>query len=199
MAAGQSADFLLGKTHPSLQTKNYKLVDQKHYKCVFSRNRYHIKLSVRSLLHLKYLIYAASYGHSSDGKGAMVSENRESPIGLSELIEQVKQELLSTTPSKDNIPILFVDSVELQLQVTVKREGRAGVKVDVVSIGGGELGAGISRDDIHQVKVKLSPIFSKEKLLEIYQTLHSDQISPMVKQGLDAFLKGNTDGLNQQF
>lgn len=129
----------------------------------------------------------------------MSAENQESPIGLSELVEQVKRELLSSAPNKDDVPIFYVDSVELQLQVTVKREGRAGVKVDVVSIGGGELGGGVSRDDVHQVNVKLSPIFSKEKLLEIYETLHSDQISPMVKRGIDALLKGNNDNLNEQF
>ncbi len=51
-------------------------------------------------------------------------------IGLTELIEQVKQELLTTSPENENdIPLLSVDSVELELQVTVKNEGKAGIKV----------------------------------------------------------------------
>jgi len=113
------------------------------------------------------------------------------PIGLAELIERVKQELLAATPGSPNkAPLLCVDSVELELQVTVRREGKAGIKIDVVSVGGGELGGGASRDEIQTVKVKLSPLFDKERLMEFYQTLHSDKVPAMVKQSLDALLKG---------
>ena len=128
----------------------------------------------------------------------MSTNNQENPIGLAELVEQVKQELLSATPSKDNAPILFVDSVELQLQVTVKWEGKGGVKVDIVSIGGGELSGGMSRNDDHQVKVTMSPLFDKARLMEFYQTLHPNQVPTTVKH-LDAFLKGSTGNLNEQF
>ncbi|HEY9616912.1 MAG TPA: trypco2 family protein, partial [Microcoleaceae cyanobacterium] len=54
-------------------------------------------------------------------------EQSYSSIGLAELIEQVKQDLLSTVPGKNkDAPILFVSSVEVEAQVTVKREGKAG-------------------------------------------------------------------------
>jgi hypothetical protein len=121
------------------------------------------------------------------------------PIGLAELVEQVKQELLSAAPSKDNVPIFCVDSVELQLQVTVKRGGQGKVKVDVISVGGAEIGGGISRDDVHQVKVTLSPLFDKAKLVEFYQTLHPNQVPSMVKDSLDGILKGSEENLGEQF
>ena len=51
----------------------------------------------------------------------------ESSIGLAELIQQVKEELLTQAPDGEkDIPIFAVDSVELELQVTVKKLGKAG-------------------------------------------------------------------------
>jgi hypothetical protein len=129
----------------------------------------------------------------------MVSENRESPIGLSELIEQVKQELLSTTPSQNDAPILCVDSVELQLQVTVRREDKGSLKVNVVSVLSGEMGDGVSRDDVHQVKVTLSPLFDKAQLVEWYKTLYPNEVLPSVKSSLDSLMKGEEGNLASRF
>lgn len=127
-------------------------------------------------------------------------EQKGQSIGLADFIQQVKRELLSTVPGKSaDAPILFVESVELEVQVTAHREGTGGVKIDVLSVGGGELGGSLSRDDVHTVKVTLSPIFDKARLMEFYQTLHSDQIPPMVKQSLEALLKGEENNLADQF
>lgn len=127
-------------------------------------------------------------------------EQSHQSIGLAELIQQVKQELLSTIPGESSdAPILFVGAVELELKVTVSREGRAGVKIDVVSIGGGELGGNLKQEDVHTVKVSLSPLFDKERLMEFYQTLHSNQVPTAIKQSLDALLKGEEGNLADQF
>ena len=127
-------------------------------------------------------------------------EPPDQTIGLAELIQQVKQELLSTVPGKaKEAPILFVSAVEVEAQVTVKREGKAGVKINVLSVGGGELGGGISRDEVHKVKVTLSPLFDKDRLLEFYQTLQADQVPESVKQSLEALLKGEEGDLADQF
>lgn len=127
-------------------------------------------------------------------------EQPHSSIGLAELIQQVKRELLSTVPGTNaDAPILFVGSVELELKVTVGREGKGGVKIDVLSFGGGEMGGTLKREDVHTVKVTLSPLFDKERLLEFYQTLHPDQVSATVKQSLEALLKGEDGNLADQF
>ena len=121
------------------------------------------------------------------------------PIGLSELINQVKQELL-TPPDKDGEPpVFFVDSVELELQVTAKREGNAGVKIDVVSIGGGEAGGALSQEKTHTVKVTLSPLFEKAKLVEWFKDVRGDQVMPTVARSLDALMKGNDEDLADRF
>ena len=121
------------------------------------------------------------------------------PKGLSELINQVKQELL-TPPDKDGEPpVFFVDSVELELQVTAKREGNAGVKIDVVSIGGGEAGGALSQEKTHTVKVTLSPLFEKAKLVEWFKDVRGDQVMPTVARSLDALMKGNDEDLADRF
>lgn len=97
----------------------------------------------------------------------------ENTIGLAELIEQVKRELL--TPSLEgetDIPLLSVDEVELELQVTVKKEGKGGIKIYVLELGGGG-----SRDDVQKVKIKLSPIVSKEILLGLYKKRHPERLN----------------------
>jgi hypothetical protein len=130
-----------------------------------------------------------------------MSDNHQSSIGLAEFIQQVKQDLLSVAPGKDNdAPFLFVESVELELQVTVKRTGKAGakgnIKINVLGTGGevgGEVGGDLGRDDVHKVKVKLSPLFDKDRLMEFYQTLHSDQVPTTVKNTLAGLLKGDEE------
>lgn len=125
-------------------------------------------------------------------------ENNASTIGLADLIAKVKQDLLSVAPGQDQeVPILFVDSVELELQVTVKTEANVGIKIDVVAFGGADLGGAVGRDDVHTVKVKLSPLFDKEQLLKWYQDLHSGDVLPVIQKSFEGLMKGQQgDSLN---
>ncbi|NEO46506.1 MAG: hypothetical protein F6K55_21200, partial [Moorea sp. SIO4A3] len=104
-----------------------------------------------------------------------MTDNETGSIGLAELIEQVKGELL--TPAQDpTAPFLFVESVELELQVTFKKEGKAGIKMNVLSVGGAEAGGGVGQDQIQKVKVKLSPLYSKEEMKRYGKELHPDTV-----------------------
>ena len=121
-----------------------------------------------------------------------------SEIGLAEFIQQVKQELL-TAPSddKNDTPLLGIDSVELELQVTVKKEGGGGVKINVLQFGGGEVSGKVSRDDVQKVVVKLSPLVSKEALLNAYAKKNPEKYQEFVNQNLQGILKGDsTSNLN---
>ncbi len=135
-----------------------------------------------------------------------MSEDNKTPIELAELIQQVKEDLLSVTPGKDqDAPFLFVESVELELQVTVKRTGKAGVKgsikIDVLGSGGeigGELGGDRTQDKVHKVKVKLSPLFDKERLLKFYEKVYSENMPATVKNSITGLFKGDEESnLNQ--
>lgn len=123
----------------------------------------------------------------------------QSPIGLSELIQQVKKDLLAPVlDRKSDPPVLFVESVELELHVTAKREGNAGVKIDVLSIGGAEGGGSLSQEKTHTVKVQLSPLFDKAQLLEWYKDIYGDDVVPAVKRSMDALLKGDESDIANQ-
>jgi hypothetical protein len=94
---------------------------------------------------------------------------QENPIGLAELIDTVRQELLlqellSTGPGSGNVPFLSIDEVSLELQVTVQKEGNAGIKINVIQIGGS-----VSRNDVQTIKITLTPLLSKEARLSHYQ------------------------------
>lgn len=128
-------------------------------------------------------------------------ENDKNSIELAEFIQQVKQDLLAVAPGKENEPpFLFVESVELELQVTVKRTGKAGakggIKINVLGTGGEvgvEAGGELSRDDVHKVTVKLSPLFDKEYLMKAYKSLRSEQVLPSINKSIEALFKGNDE------
>jgi hypothetical protein len=130
-----------------------------------------------------------------------MSDHDKDSIGLPDFIQQVKHDLLSVAPGKDQeAPFLFVESVELELQVMVKRtakgSAKGNIKINVLGTGGevgGDLGGDLGRDDVHKVKVKLSPLFDKERMLEFYQTLHSDTMPTTVKNSLRGLLKGDEE------
>ncbi|MEO0374646.1 MAG: trypco2 family protein [Cyanobacteria bacterium P01_A01_bin.17] len=120
-------------------------------------------------------------------------------VGLAELIAKVKHDLLSTAPGGDrDTPLLFVDSVELELQVTVQHEASTGIKIDVVAIGGAEIGGDINQEKVHTIKVNMSPLFSKEQLVEWYKDLYPDKVLPTIKQNFDGLMKGEqSESLNK--
>ena len=112
--------------------------------------------------------------------------SNENSIGLAELIQQVKQELLTqSSDSETDIPILAVDSVELELQVTVKKEGEAKIKIYVLEMGGGG-----SRDDVQKVKVKLSPLLNREQLLAMYKKQYPERWEKLLEKNIEAPMKG---------
>jgi len=113
-------------------------------------------------------------------------------IGLAELIEKVKADLL--TPPKDKTaPFLFIDSVELELQVIVKKDAKTGLKVDVIGIGGANLNADVGQHNIQTVKVSLSPLFTKEQIREFYQAFNPDDVLPTFNESVKATVKGQGD------
>ncbi|MGK7903029.1 MAG: trypco2 family protein [Hormoscilla sp.] len=113
--------------------------------------------------------------------------SNENSIGLADLIQQVKQELLMPAPDGEtDIPILAVDAVELELQVRVKKAAQGGIKIYVL-----EMGAGGSRDDVQSIKVKLSPLLNKQQLLKIYQKRYPERWPELLEKAIEATTKGS--------
>ncbi len=92
-------------------------------------------------------------------------------ISLQSLIEKVKDELLAPTGGP-GYPVFFVDKVELDLQVAVTYEKTAGLKIEVLQVGGVQAGGSMAHEQGQNVKVTLSPILSREEQREL---LKADQ------------------------
>lgn len=125
-------------------------------------------------------------------------ENENDGIGLTELLNQVKQELVAAstlatvkksadgTIQPTDIPLFTYGNVELELQVTVKKEGGGGVKLYVF-----DLKAGGSRDDVQKIKVTLEPLFTKEQLLDILKENNPKFLEYIKRHAPNALTKGS--------
>ncbi len=118
-----------------------------------------------------------------------MADNQNNPIGLAELIEQVKQDLLKPPTDSEDIPLLNVDSVELELQVTVQRENGGKIGFNLMSILSGEAADKVSEDNIQKVKVTLSPLLDKQKLLALYLKRHPEKKEEIIKAATELQLK----------
>lgn len=109
-------------------------------------------------------------------------------IGLQELVEQVRKELLE--PSKSPDPIFFIDKIELELTVKVVREANGQIKVKVLSFVGAGVGGSIGDERGHVVKISLSPLMERE---EIYKEVVKDQATKeyLMHYMKRAFTKGD--------
>jgi hypothetical protein len=87
-------------------------------------------------------------------------------VGLLDLIYQVKNELLARRPVEEakGLPALFwIDQIELELSVAVTREQGGTVKLSVLPVSA-ELAGSRAEERGHIVKVRLTPLFSREEM-----------------------------------
>ena len=84
-------------------------------------------------------------------------------IGLQELLRKVKEELLAPS-GQDPAPLFYVEQVDLELSVVVRREAQAGIRVYVVEAGGK---AGEERGNV--VRVTLRPLYSREEMRNLLE------------------------------
>jgi hypothetical protein len=116
--------------------------------------------------------------------------NAKNSIGLAELIERVRQELFITEDTQ-TIPLFSVDEIRLQIQVTVNKEGTAGVNIQVV-----ELGGTVNREDVHQVEVTLTPLVSKEERIKLFKQNYPTYWKVIENTSLANIVNKGDDGTN---
>ena len=111
--------------------------------------------------------------------------NNPKPIGLSELIYQVKRELLSAGSREDDpVPLFAVDEIEVEVAVSISREGQAGINIQVLNVV-----AAHPAKDAQTVRVKLKPLLSREELLAVLQK-RNPGLFVVVADESQALLKG---------
>ncbi len=120
---------------------------------------------------------------------------QENPLGLIELIKQIKHELLTPEISAGgDIPLFSVDEVSLELQVTVHKDAQGGIKIYVV-----ELGGEISRDDVQKVHITLTPLLSKEERIQLYKKHSSNNWQWVERMSVDTAMKGDANPLGESY
>jgi hypothetical protein len=116
-------------------------------------------------------------------------------IGLAEFINEIKRELLSLeTEKQENVPLFSVDEVELELQVTVRKEGGGGLSIQVIQLGGQ-----IGRHDVQRAKVTLTPLLTKEERLEYFKTHYPENWKALQEGQIQATMKGSCQGSLDDF
>jgi len=81
-------------------------------------------------------------------------------LGLVELIEQMKQDLLNVPPSSEP-ELFFIDEVTLEVNFTVSGDIESGFNFGVVT-----LGSDVSEERVQKVTIKMTPLVSKNQLIE---------------------------------
>lgn len=114
-------------------------------------------------------------------------------IGLQELINQVKQELL-TPPvvgaAEDDVPLFVIDRIDLEINVKVTKAANGGVKLSVLSFAELSAGGSLGGERGNVIKVSLSPLVAREAL--IAQALQDPQQAANIRKTLqEALVKGD--------
>jgi len=81
-------------------------------------------------------------------------------LGLSELIERIKQELLAE-PASEAPKLFSVDEITLELNFVISGDIDGGFNLGVVT-----LGSQVSEERVQKITLKLTPLATKEQLVE---------------------------------
>lgn len=107
-------------------------------------------------------------------------------LGLAEFIREVKRELTASEQGGDgSAKLLVIEEIELDIQVGVSVDAKAGINVQVLQLGGGA-----KRDDVHTIKVKLQPLLSHQERVD--QLRQDPHWADYVKASADFTIKSLT-------
>lgn len=96
----------------------------------------------------------------------------DKPIGLKELIERVKSELLAE--HDETQPLLAIGQLELTIAFTAERTAQGGINLQVVQLGGQR-----GSSEVQTVMVRLEPLVSVE---EVRNSLTPEQVLEITKR-----------------
>lgn len=83
--------------------------------------------------------------------------NTSKPIGIKELIERVKSELMQTHDTSQ--PVFVIGDIELEIGFSVERSASGGLDLQVVQIGGAA-----AKTETHTVRVRLEPLSTPDDI-----------------------------------
>lgn len=94
-------------------------------------------------------------------------------LSLSELINDVANELrIAQSLSQEKSPVMGFTECELELQVNIATEGKAGIKFWIIDIGGGA-----NKEKTHTIKLKFSALDSNRLTYAVKGTKAAKKIT----------------------
>ena len=113
-------------------------------------------------------------------------------IGLAELIAQVKEEL---AVKLDDSPVFWVEKVELELNVTVQKEGGSVIKIGIFSIGEASVNGQLSSEDVHKIKLTLKSLYTDEDYRKDEESLPKDERDKKKIKRQESTIKGQNSNI----
>jgi len=110
-------------------------------------------------------------------------------VTFQQLIDQVKKELTPQFDEPEN-PLFLVEKIEIQVAVKISSEGKGGVNLQIV-----ELGGGISKENSNIITVSLTPIIPPEQLRQLLDSATKRQVTKESTRRLIKGAEGNIPGI----
>jgi hypothetical protein len=122
---------------------------------------------------------------------APMNINSSDLINLADFIQQLKADL---KPIQD-APLFYIDSIEVEAHVvaSLAQSGNAGIKISILNFGA-QAGVDSKRETAYSqtVKIKLSPVFSKE---ELKNTLSPEKLNQAKQTASQTVMRGGGGGV----
>ncbi len=110
---------------------------------------------------------------------------KETTLGLTELIDQVKQDLLAQDMDSSVPPLFSVDEINLELQVAVEKTQNAGINISVLQAGGGKNTLATQKIQVKTILENLARMAKAERL----QGIAKSKTSRILKSNIKLILK----------
>jgi len=110
-------------------------------------------------------------------------------ISLSDLIEQIKADLLA--PGRNSDPAFYIDGIEVAAQVVATRNktegGKAGIGLSVLGLkadAGLDSHSTLGSQLTQTVTIKLSPLFDREEYMQRLDSDAHDEVEQVMRQSV---------------
>jgi hypothetical protein len=114
----------------------------------------------------------------------------ERPISLRELIQWVKQELLSEeAQKKDQVPLFTIDEVTVEVNFVVDGKLKSGFSALRIV----EAGSEVSEKRVQKAIIKMTPILERQQMIDELVTLRPEIAEGVKSKSARAFLKGRVE------
>ena len=117
-------------------------------------------------------------------------------IGIQEVIDQVKRELLARNPAaqaRDPYPLFTIDKIELEIATRITRSRDGSIKLTVLEVAELSAGRSTNHEQSHVVRVSLAPLLTREQM--IADALSNEDTRRLVQEDSRRALVRHDDGL----